>query len=321
MTHDPKSMTVALLAGGTSHERDVSLSSGAEVRRALVSLGYMVEDYDPASREDLTALTTSEADVAFIAMHGRGGEDGVIQGFLAAIGMPYTGSGVMASALAMDKHQTKVVYEHNDIPTPDSVVVFRGGEKDVADIIATVGERSVVKPLDDGSTVGVHMVHDEAELIAALEEELAKAPSVLVERYVSGTEITIGVLEDPEPRALPVIEIVVVGHEFYDYEAKYEEGGSEHIIPARIGDELTAEASRLAVQAHVALGCEGMSRTDMMVDEDGRLWVLETNTIPGMTKTSLLPDSARAVGIGFEELCRSLIDDSLRRAAEKETTK
>jgi D-alanine-D-alanine ligase len=252
-------------------------------------------------------------DAAFIALHGRGGEDGTIQGLLDLLGIRYTGSGVLASALAMDKAMTKRVLSANGLPTPWDVLVRHPDLKEPDRLIRTVedgpGFPVIVKPNREGSTIGCNIVRDPAELKDAVVEALSHDITALIEQYLIGTEITVGLLGNSEPRALPIIEIVARGG-FYDYEAKYEPGGSEHIIPARISDLAVERAREYARRTHDLIGCRGMSRVDMIVVGD-QPYVLEINTIPGMTPTSLLPDAAKAAGIGFAELLDRIIELAL----------
>ena len=301
---------VAVLKGGRSAEREVSLNTGAQVAAALAEEGFDVAEVDAADADFGAQLQAISPDVVFICLHGRFGEDGTVQGMLELLGYPYVGSGVLASALAMDKVMTKVIYSCAGIPTPDYVHVRRGEPYSETEMTARLGEKVVVKPACEGSSIGMSIVHDASELAPALERAFACDRDVLVEAFVSGAEVTVGVLGNDDLRTLPTIE-VVPEHEFYDYDSKYLPGMSAHVIPARIGDELNEECSRLAIAAHRALGCRGMSRTDTIVTEEGEVLVLETNTIPGMTKTSLLPDAARAAGLEFPWLCRQLVELAL----------
>lgn len=307
MSIDPHDIRVALLMGGRSAEREVSLNTGAQVSAALTAVGFDVVEIDTGSDEFVVELNRAEADVVFICLHGRFGEDGTVQGLCELLEIPYVGSGVLASALAMDKVMSKHFYSCADIATPEYLVVKRGEDVDYQAIVDALGEKSVVKPANEGSAIGVTIVHGKDELPAAVELAFKYDRTVLVEQFIAGTEVTVGVLGNDEPRALPTIEIVPE-HEFYDYESKYLPGMSRHIIPARISEADRHECERLAVAAHEALGCRGMSRSDLIVTDDGDCLLLETNTIPGMTQTSLLPDAARAAGIEFPQLCRTLVE-------------
>lgn len=305
----PQSIKVALLAGGKSGERTVSLSSGKSVEQALRSVGFEVVMLDPASKDDLKILLNESFDVAFLALHGKGGEDGTIQGFLETIGLPYTGSGVWASATAVNKITSKFFYREAGIPTPASMRLC-SPQTSSEEIKEKVGLPCVVKAATEGSALGVYICNTEEEVKEAVEKVFTVDTSAFVETFVKGGEFTVGVLGSDVPEALPVIKIIPV-NEFYDYESKYATGGSQHICPAPLSEEDTKRAQELALKAHQVLGCRGVSRTDLLQDETGKFWVLETNTLPGMTATSLLPDAAKVKGISFEQLCSDMIFDAL----------
>ncbi|MGB4594171.1 MAG: D-alanine--D-alanine ligase [Coriobacteriia bacterium] len=299
-------LKVAVLMGGVSAEREVSLHTGEQVIAALSRGGATAAALDTADLGFIETLRTGGFDVAFICLHGRFGEDGTVQGLLELLGLPYVGSGVLASALAMDKVMSKHLFAMMKLRTPEYIVLRKGDVVDVARIAAALGSKTVVKPANEGSAIGVSIVHDPAELPAAIDGAFRYDDQVLVEQFVAGAEVTVGILGNDDPFALPTLEIVPE-HEFYDYESKYVPGMSRHIIPARVSEESRAECSRLALEAHLALGCRGMSRADTIVEENGTVWLLEANTIPGMTSTSLLPDAARAYGIEFPDLCALLV--------------
>lgn len=302
---------IALLAGGTSGEREISRASGRGAQQALEEAGFSVEVLDPARKEELIKLASGEYQVAFLCLHGKGGEDGVIQGFLEAVGLPYTGSGVLSSALAMDKGKAKLVYEQNGILTPRSLLLKRGAARLVAEeIAAELGLPCVVKPATEGSALGVFIVDTAEGIDEAIDKAFEIDEELVLESYISGLELTAAVLGNDDLTVLPLIEIIPT-HEFYDFESKYAPGGSKHICPARIDDEAAEAIKELAMAAHKALGCKGVSRSDFILDEQGRPWMLETNTLPGMTSTSLLPDAARAAGISFPELCTMLVEFAL----------
>lgn len=305
------SLRVAVLMGGRSAEREVSLHTGEQVSRALTGRGHVVTGIDTADIGFIEHLRTGGFDVVFICLHGRFGEDGTIQGLLEILGLPYVGSGVLASALAMDKIVSKRVFEAAGLATPP-YLSFSAMPEDAAPIIAALGEKLVVKPVGEGSSVGMSIVHSAAEVLPALELAFRHDGTVLVERFVAGAEVTVGVLGNAELTALPTLE-VVPEHEFYDYESKYIPGMSRHIIPARVSDAAREECQRIALEAHRALGCRGMSRSDTIVTPEGDVYLLEVNTIPGMTSTSLLPDAARAGGIEFPDLCDRLVALALER--------
>lgn len=306
----PNKCRVALLAGGTSGERDISIASGKGAQSALEEAGFEVTWIDPASKDDLKRLLEEPFDVAFLCLHGKMGEDGTIQGMLELLGIPYTCSGLLASATAMDKGRSKALYSLDGIPTPPAANLKKGEPYDSARILETVGVPCVVKPATEGSALGVEIIDAAADLQTAIEKTFEIDDSIIIEKFVSGTEVTIAVLGNDKLEALPVIEIVPKG-EFYDFDSKYAPGGSQHICPAPLGDEITAALKEYACRAHNALGCRGVSRSDFIVDADGTPWILETNTIPGMTATSLLPDAARVAGYSFPELCTKIIELAL----------
>ncbi len=310
----PQDCKVALIAGGTSGEREISLSSKEGALAALIEAGYQVEWLDPAKEEDIKTLLTGAFDVAFLALHGKGGEDGTIQGFLETINLPYTGSGVFSSAVSIDKQKAKILYHHAEVPTPKSLYIRRGDTFSAADIINELGQKCVVKAATEGSSLGIYIVEGEAALTQAIHDALAIDSAALIEQYITGTELTVVVLgAGSTAEALPIIEIIPQA-ESYDFDSKYAPGGSEHICPARLSEEDTKKIQQLAVEAHNALSCHGVSRTDFILSPDHEPWVLETNTLPGMTTTSLLPDAAKAAGISFPELCERLIESAFEKA-------
>lgn len=304
-----------MLAGGWSDERDVSKVSGAEVAKALVEAGFsQVDLLDPASDDFLPRLVNGGYDVAFIAMHGRMGEDGSVQGLLDVVGIPYTFSHVFASSLAMAKDMAKLVFEKEGIPVPRGmqIVDAHPDEEVIDDLIGQLGLPLFVKPVGNGSSFGISRVTSREELAPAIEMAASAGDRVLVEEAIEGIEITVPVVGNDDPEALPIIE-VVTGADFYDVKVKYEPSELHHVIPARLSDAIYARAQDYAVRAHRALGCLGCSRSDFIVRADGVPVILETNTIPGMTPASLLPDAARHAGIGFPELCKRFVKLALER--------
>ena len=291
---------VAVLMGGLSAEREVSLSSGRECAKALREAGYDVVEVD-CGPDLALRLTDIKPDVAFNALHGRWGEDGCVQGMLEWMGIPYTHSGVLASALAMDKEKTKAAYVAAGLPIVASVLASR----DAVEAGHVLPPPYVVKPYNEGSSVGVYIVHPGSNA-----PRLAKTMPdvVMVETYAPGREMTVTVMGD---RALCVTDIITEG--WYDYDAKYSTGGSRHVVPAEIPAEITEACLDYALRAHRALGCRGLSRTDFRWDE-GRglagLILLETNTQPGMTPTSLAPEQAAHCGISFPDLCDWIVRDA-----------
>lgn len=323
-------MRIAVLFGGTSEERDVSVASGAQVVRALASLGHDVVAVDtargvlPAHEHDrllsagvapaepaaetlaqLRSGTSSmvaraadlrDVDVVFVALHGGSGEDGTLQALLDLAGIPYTGSGHMGSAFAMDKDVSKRLFRASDVPTPDWLMA-----PIAADVItATLGLPVVVKPNKQGSTVGLTVVQEGRDLDSAIAVAAQYDDEVMVERFVAGRELTVGILED---RPLAVGEITPRLSAVFDYASKYQPGGADEVFPANLPVETTRLVQSLGLQAHRALKAGPYSRVDFRLDADGQPWCLEVNTVPGMTATSLLPQSSAAVGIAFPELC------------------
>ena len=301
-------LTVALLAGGISSEREVSLNSGEQVYEALDKDKYNILRYDPQT--DLARLVQDapKIDIAMIILHGPFGEDGTIQGLLDLLNIPYQGSGVLGSAMAMNKVVTKQLYEKAGLPMPPYLVYDRDETVDVENCAAQMGLPMVVKPVEAGSSVGMSIVRSVAEVEGALKKAGEFDRAILVESYIEGTELTAGVIGNKDLEALPIIEIIPdPSHEFFDYEAKYTAGVTEEICPARISEELTQKAQRYAKIAHNALFCRGYSRTDMIL-KDNEMYVLETNTIPGMTATSLYPQAAQQAGMSFSQVLDRLIE-------------
>ena len=316
---------IAVIMCGVGSEHEVSMNSGAQVLEQIDRDCYDVVkvvintnntwEVDnllcsfPSAIEELQSLSI---DVAFLALHGTGGEDGTLQGVLEYAGIPYTGSGVTASAVAMDKVLTKKILQNQGMCVAPSVIVTCSEwQSAVAEVERVCGYPCVVKPLRDGSSVGIVMADDVFALTNALRG--STYPSLMVERKIIGHEVTCGVLDiahEPFPRAFPVTQIIPKESSFFDYHAKYTTGASEEITPARLPDDVSAHIQDIAVQCHRVLGCKGASRTDMIVALDG-VYVLEINTLPGMTQTSLLPQQALAAGISFPELISIIIEGAL----------
>ena len=349
-----KKTRVAVVMGGISSERDVSLSTGKQIldsldrdkyepigvdaalmlgggrmlqKGAVTEVAAVTQARDALSGTDKLASVSDIAaptsrlrpDVVIIACHGKYGEDGTIQGMLELLGIPYTGSGVLASALAMDKSMAKKVLAADGIPVPKSVdFACKNGTWDVnfvAEAVADMGYPAIVKPSRQGSTIGMTKVNAPDELNHAVKEAAGYDSLIVVEKFIAGTELTVSVLGNDKPFALPVIEIVPEKG-FYDYEAKYTPGATAEIVPARISRQDAARARELALASHISLGCRGMSRVDMISDY-GNMYVLEVNTIPGMTPTSLLPRAAEAAGIPFSKLLDLLIGFALEEVEER----
>lgn len=309
-------LRIAVLAGGTSDEREISLASGKNVVHALTEAGYgSVELIDPAAPTFLERMTGDGWDAAFIALHGIGGEDGRIQHVLEFLGIPYTASSPLASGIAMDKDLSKLLYRRAGLPVAPSVTFGRADMPPLEEIVAVVGEQSFVKPVVNGSSYGISLAKDPSELANAIEVAFEHGEKVMVEKRVFGTECSVAAVGDGETlRALPVVEILVPEQsEFYDLEVKYADPKDLHRIPACLPEDVYTQVQEIACRAHEALGLYGISRTDVIVTEDGPV-ILETNNIPGMTPESLVPDEARHAGIPFSELCAELVDLALKRA-------
>ena len=307
-------MKIGVLRGGRSAERDVSLRSGAQVADALRRRGHDVVgiDLDGATWD---VLRDGNFACVFNALHGRLGEDGTVQGMLELLALPYTGSGVLASALCMDKARANSVMAGAGLHVPEfeELELKQGVSADVVErLVGRFGLPLVVKPVREGSTIGLTIAHDTDQVASGLVLAARYDRRVLVQRFAAGTEITIGILATPDVQVLPTLEIVS-DNPVYDYDAKYTAGRSHHIIPARIPEAARAAASEAADRAFTILGCSGMGRVDIIVDASGTPWLLEVNTVPGLTELSLLPDAARAAGIGFDELCERLVDHAVGR--------
>jgi D-alanine-D-alanine ligase len=304
--------------GGSSVEREISLITGEQIRRALRAKGFKTTGID-LDRDIVSKLRRSRCQVVFIALHGVPGEDGTIQGLLDILGLPYVGSGVLASAVGMDKIRSKMLFSAMGIPAPFHISVNRielgqgvAGQL-VQRLVGSLGLPLVVKPATTGSAIGVKVIERKDDILPALEDALKFGNEAIVEEHIAGTEITIGLLGNERPRVLPAVEIVPE-RGFYDFEAKYTPGMSRHLIPPRASQKVVARAEKFALAAHVGLGCRGLSRVDFIIDKEEHLpYILEINTIPGMTPTSLFPEAARSAGIEFEELVEDLVRLALER--------
>ncbi|MGM0501655.1 MAG: D-alanine--D-alanine ligase family protein [Bacillota bacterium] len=305
-----KDKTIAVIRGGKSAERKISLKTGKAIITALEKKGYQVVDIDP--KDNLhQQLADNQIDVAFIALHGRYGEDGTIQGFLEIEETPYTGSGVLGSALAMDKIRSKRIFEQAGLKTPkfiafNQIEYQQQGFKVKTAVKEKLSFPVVVKPALEGSSLGLSIIKSEDQLLAAVEEAFNYDQQILIEEYIPGKEITVGLLGTEELEVLPVIEIRPKDG-VYDYEAKYTKGATEFVIPAELDQTVYEKAQDLALQAHQALGCRGVSRVDLRVTPQGEVHILEVNTIPGMTETSLLPQAAAEKGLPFPELVEQIL--------------
>lgn len=298
---------VGVLYGGHSAEREVSLMSGQGVYDALRSLGIDAYLFDTKT-QTLAELANAGFDCVFIALHGRYGEDGTLQGALELMQIPYTGSGVLASSLAMDKIMTKQVWQHQQLPTPAYVVLTP--DTDLSAVAAELGLPLIIKPPHEGSTLGVTKVEKLQDLGDAYGLAAKYDTDVLAEQFIKGRELTVPVLgKGKAAYALPVIEIVAPDGN-YDYEHKYISNATQYICPAKLDADLTARLQQLSVESYRALGCEGWGRADFMLDEAGNPWLLELNTSPGMTSHSLVPMSAAAIGMSYADLCLAILSDA-----------
>lgn len=298
---------VGVLYGGKSAERDVSLMSGTGVHEALCSRGVDAHLFDTGLR-GLTELVSEKFDCVFIALHGRYGEDGTLQGALELLGIPYTGSGPMASSLAMDKIMTKRVWLEAGLPTPGYVSLT--SETDLDSCVAKLGLPVMMKPPHEGSTLGIVKAAEAQDVLAAYREAAKFDDVVLAEQFITGREITIAILGKGESaRALPLIEIVAPQGN-YDYEHKYFSDDTQYLCPAPINEDLARHISDICVRAYRALGCEGWGRADVILDAQGRAWLLEMNTSPGMTGHSLVPMAAKSIGMSYPDLCMHILADA-----------
>lgn len=304
-----KGKKIGVLLGGTSAEREISLKTGEAVLTSLKRQGFAAVriDVDQAVAE---VVRKEKIDLAFIALHGPKGEDGTIQGLLEVLGVPYTGSGVLASALGMNKIFSRKIFQFHNLSVPPYVILHPGDH--FSQISRTLGLPLVVKPSRQGSSVGVSIVRQEDQLSRAVGLAFRYDPEILVEKYIRGKEVHVGILGD---QALGAIEILSnTSTSFYDYEAKYTPGMSRHIFPARLSQAVYQKSLDDALAAHRALGCSGYSRVDLIVDESGTPYILEINTLPGMTQTSLLPEIAQGVGIDFDTLVAKILVYALEAA-------
>ena len=300
---------IAVLMGGQSAEHEISIRSGRAVWTALIQKGY---DAIPLEVDSSVVgrLREVRGQIAFIALHGPGGEDGTIQGMLEVIRIPYTGSGVQACAVAMDKAMTKVLLEQSGMPVPRGFVLEQGDRR--KPLPKGFKVPLVVKPVSQGSTLGITIVRKARDLPKALNAAFAYGPAALIEEYIDGRELTVGILND---KALPVVEIIPRGG-FYDFAAKYTPGASVYKAPAPLPARTAKLLQALALQAHRRLGCRGATRVDFRLDRKGRPFLLELNTVPGMTETSLLPMAAKAARLSYEDMVEAILESALAREAE-----
>lgn len=295
---------VAVMFGGHSAERDVSLRSGAAVLKALQDAGVDAVAFDPQT-QSLAQLAASAAERVFIVLHGRGGEDGSMQGALQQLGLPYTGSGVLGSALAMDKIRCKWLFQAQQLPTAPFAVVHNN-DTDFAGLLASLGGKVMVKPANEGSSIGMSAASTAEELEQAIRAALKYDSEILVERWINGREFTVAILNG---QVLPVVEMRTP-RAFYDYEAKYQANSTEYLCPAPLSPEQTAMMQDTALKAFNAVGASGWGRVDIMLDQSGQHFLLEVNTVPGMTEKSLVPMAAKAAGLSFQQLVLAILSQT-----------
>ena len=308
MSNASKFGKVAVLLGGKSAEREVSLDSGKAVLEALLRSGVNAEGFDPQERS-VTELVNY--DRAFIVLHGRGGEDGQIQGTLEWMNIPYTGTGVQGSAIGMDKVKTKQIWQGSDLPTAPYRII--GKDADFNEVIENLGLPLIIKPVHEGSSVGMSKVEKVEDLAAALEKATQHDAIVMAEKWITGREFTISFLND---QPLPVIRLQPPADvAFYDYEAKYNRNDVEYGIPCGLSETEEKQLQELCLRAFQAVGASNWGRIDAMQDEQGNFWLLEVNTVPGMTSHSLVPKAANAVGYSFDELCVAILEQTLAEKA------
>lgn len=304
MSNASKFGKVAVLLGGKSAEREVSLDSGKAVLEALLRSGVNAEGFDPQERS-VTELVGY--DRAFIVLHGRGGEDGQIQGALEWMNVPYTGTGVQGSAIGMDKVKTKQIWQGSDLPTAPYRIISK--DSDLTEVIESLGLPLIIKPVHEGSSVGMSKVEKAEELAAAIEKATVHDAVVMAEKWITGREYTISFLNGlplPVIRLQPPADVA-----FYDYEAKYNRNDVEYGIPCGLSESEEKNLQELCLRAFQAVGASGWGRIDAMLDEQGHFWLLEVNTVPGMTSHSLVPKAAKAVGYSFDELCVAILAQTL----------
>jgi len=295
------SRKIGVLYGGLSSEREISIKSGKAVLSVLKKLGLNVCGID-VNRNVVEEIKKEKIEVAYLALHGHLGEDGTIQGMLEILGIPYTGCGVLASSIFMDKDISKKLFEYLGILTPEWRTL-----KKLETVPKIKNYPVVVKPLSQGSTIGVSVVRKASQMSEVVKEAFKYDEEILIEQFVEGKEIAVGVMND---KALPIVEIIPKG-EFYDFESKYQRNGSQHIIPARITEKSYGTAQSNAEKVYKVLKCKGVCRFDMIVDRNDEVWVLENNTIPGMTETSLVPDACKSIGYSFGDLVLKILESAL----------
>ncbi|MDI6703373.1 MAG: D-alanine--D-alanine ligase [bacterium] len=305
---------IAVLMGGQSREREISLRSGERVLDSLKRQGFFAIPLD-IDNNIVENLKNHKIDIVFIALHGRYGEDGTIQGLLETMNIPYTGSGVLASSLGMNKIASKRIFKACNIPTPSYYVIDLSNslQKECENILKELSLPLIIKPISEGSSLGVKIIRDEKKLKSAIEDTIHEFGDAFVEKYINGKSVTVGILGvDKNLRVLPILELQPRG-EFYDYKAKYTKGETRFIIPARLEKEIYQKTEMVALSAHKALGCHGFSRVDIMVSNEGTPFVHDVNTIPGLTHLSDLPAEAEHIGISYDELIFEILCSAINK--------
>jgi len=317
MENATKKLKVAIICGGFSTESEVSRSSANAVAKALRN-SYADIHVLELDSELPKKLISDNFDVAFPVLHGAIGEDGTIQGFLEILGLPYVGSGVKASACALHKPTAKLIFAAAKLPCALGITINRDEEIEevVNNILKNVGNDVVIKPCDQGSALGIEFAQGSQNIASSIKRLFNNSAEAVVEKRIIGREITIGVLEDhTQIKALPIVEVITPLGQWYDFEHRYTEGASQHVVPAQLPQDVYERASEIAIQAHQVLGCKDLSRSDFIITDSSEIYLLETNTLPGMTPTSLYPDAARAAGISFDELVKQLVDTAFIRGS------
>lgn len=310
---------ILVLMGGWSEEREVSLRSGSAVLKALQNMGYEAQGMD-LKEIAVQQIVDYQPDLVYLALHGKDGEDGTVQGMLEIMGLRYTGSGVAASAIGINKVLTKKIVSFEGIPTAPFTIIkkteFNTSESRIKDLIENIGLPLVIKAATQGSSIGTYIVKDAAAVPKAIEAAFEYDPEVLVEKFIEGTEVTSAVVGNEDPEVLPLIEITSE-NEFYDFESKYTPGMCAHIIPARVEQSVQDRIADLSRVIYKTLNCRGCARIDFMIDKSGQPFMLEVNTIPGMTEMSLVPDAARAAGMSFEQIVDKIVQLGLEQPLRK----
>jgi len=317
MENATKKLKVAIICGGLSTESEVSRSSANAVAKALRNSYPDVHVLELDSELPKT-LISNHFDVVFPVLHGAIGEDGTIQGFLEILGLPYVGSGVKASACALHKPTAKLIFAAAKLPCALGITVTKDEkiEDVVNNILKNVGNDVVIKPCDQGSALGIEFAQGNQNIASSIKKVFDNSAEAVVEKRIIGREITIGVLEDHnQVKALPIVEVITPLGQWYDFEHRYTDGASQHVVPAQLPKDVYERASEIAIRAHQVLGCKDLSRSDFIITDSSEIYLLETNTLPGMTPTSLYPDAARAAGISFDELVKQLVMTAVIRGS------